>query len=115
MPSDKQVFIVNIRTPEELQDLNNKLYAEVVPQYANAHLIDWHTESTGHSKWFWNDGEHVRPEGAVAYINMIVREVTAVMGDGADQMSSSSDTGSENSGSSESSTSGGSESESSNQ
>lgn len=76
---DKPVFLVNIRTPEQLQDINNDLYAEIVPQYPNAHLIDWYSESANHSDWFWDDGTHPRPEGSAEYINMIVREVSNVV------------------------------------
>jgi len=42
----------------------------------NAAVVDWYAESEGHDEWFWNDGEHVRPEGAEAYVKMLRRAIT---------------------------------------
>lgn len=70
--SDRTVWFVNNRTPDGPQDANNALIASYVDAHDNAHLIDWYATSAGHDDWFWDDGTHLRPEGATAYTQMLV-------------------------------------------
>ncbi len=71
----KKVFLVNNRVPEDLQDMNNELFAQVAQKHDNVSVIDWYSTSAGHDDWFWDDGTHVRPEGAEEYMLMIRRAV----------------------------------------
>ena len=72
----KKVYIVTCRCPDPWQDANNDTIREAAEGHDNVSVIDWFAESTGHDEWFWNDGEHVRPEGAQAYVIMLRRAIT---------------------------------------
>lgn len=74
--SDKKIYFVTARVPLALQDLNNQLFWDIASQYDNVDVIDWYGESAGHDEYFWDDGTHLRPEGAQAYVMMIRRAVT---------------------------------------
>lgn len=71
VPSSKTVFLVNVRTPFPLQDINNELFKKVADDRANVTLIDWHRYSKGHDDWFDGDGTHLKPSGCVKYMEMI--------------------------------------------
>jgi peptidoglycan/LPS O-acetylase OafA/YrhL len=73
--SSKQVYLITLRVPLPLQDSNNELFRRVVADYPNCHLIDWYAESEGHDEYFWDDGQHLRPEGVDAYIAMMRRAI----------------------------------------
>lgn len=72
----KKVYIVTCRCPDPWQDANNDTIREAAEGHDNVSVIDWFAESTGHDEWFWNDGEHVRPEGAQAYVMMLRKAIT---------------------------------------
>lgn len=72
----KKVYIVTCRCPDPWQDANNDTIRAAAEGHDNVSVIDWFAESTGHDEWFWNDGEHVRPEGAQAYVMMLRRAIT---------------------------------------
>ena len=73
---DKKVYFVTVRVPMALQDINNALFWEMAEENANVQVIDWYAESEGHSEYFWDDGTHLRPEGAEAYVMMLRRAIT---------------------------------------
>lgn len=72
----KKVYIVTCRCPDPWQDANNDTIRAAAEGHDNVSVIDWFAESAGHDEWFWNDGEHVRPEGAQAYVMMLRRAIT---------------------------------------
>ena len=74
--ADKKVYLVTTRVPLPLQDVNNELFWNVAAQYDNVQVIDWYGESAGHDEYFWDDGTHLRPEGAEAYVMMLRRAIT---------------------------------------
>lgn len=71
-----RVLLVNTRVPGAQQDRNNALFEQVAGEYDNVEVVDWYAASTGHDEYFWDDGTHLRPEGAVAYVDMLRRAVT---------------------------------------
>lgn len=71
----KKVYIVTCRCPDPWQDANNDVIKAAADGHDNVSVIDWFAESAGHDEWFWNDGEHVRPEGAQAYVMMLRRAI----------------------------------------
>jgi len=71
----RQVYLVTTRVPLPLQDMNNALFYEVAARYDNCEVIDWYAESEGHDEYFWDDGTHLRPEGAYAYVMMLRRAI----------------------------------------
>ena len=64
------------RCPDPWQNANNEAIHAAAEGHDNVGVIDWFAESTGHDEWFWNDGEHVRPEGAQAYVMMLRKAIT---------------------------------------
>lgn len=74
--ASKKVYLVTVRVPLALQDMNNQLFYDVAAQYDNVSVIDWYSESAGHDDYFWSDGTHLRPEGAEAYVLMLRRAIT---------------------------------------
>ncbi len=73
---ERMVYLVTARVPMALQDLNNQLFYQMADEYDNVEVIDWYAESTGHDEYFWDDGTHLRPEGAEAYVMMLRRAIT---------------------------------------
>lgn len=67
----RQVYLVTTRVPLPLQDMNNALFFDVASRYDNVEVIDWYAWSEGHDEFFWDDGTHLRPEGAEAYVSML--------------------------------------------
>ena len=51
--------------------MNNELFYKVAADYDNCAVIDWYGTSAGHDEYFWDDGTHLRPEGADAYVLML--------------------------------------------
>lgn len=74
--ADLKIYLVTARVPLALQDLNNQLFKDIAAQYDNVEVIDWLAESSGHNEYFWDDGTHLRPEGAEAYVLMCRRAIT---------------------------------------
>ena len=72
---DRPVYLVTVREVNGLTDSNNALFRQIANEYDNVHIIDWYAESEGHSEYFWDDGTHLRPEGAEAYALMIRRAI----------------------------------------
>jgi lysophospholipase L1-like esterase len=68
----RKVLIVNAKVPRAWEDQVNQVLADGVKRYKNAVLIDWHTIGGDHPEYFYDDGLHLRPEGAQAYAQLIL-------------------------------------------
>ena len=66
------ILLINVRTPFPLQDMNNELIDAAVAGHGNVYLVDWYGASEGHSEYFGEDGTHLTPEGAQAYVDLIL-------------------------------------------
>jgi hypothetical protein len=76
--SDRRLVIVlNVRVPRQWEDNNNKVITEGVKRYPNAVLIDWYTLTEKRPELFWNDGHHLRPEGALFYSELVAQAIKA--------------------------------------
>ena len=70
-------------TPHELLDARpvirefNEMLVGSAARYPSTKLVDWFAYSQGHPEWFWDDGTHLRPEGAEAYATMIAAAIAA--------------------------------------
>lgn len=70
------VVVVNDKVPRPWEQSNDQMLSEKVKQYHNkAILVDWKSASAGHPGYFWDDGIHLRPNGAQAYANLITRKI----------------------------------------
>ena len=68
----KKVVVLNTKVPRPWEDQVNQVLADGVKKYKNqAVLVDWHTIAGEHPEFFWDDGFHLRPEGAQYYAQLI--------------------------------------------
>ncbi len=70
---DRQLWMVNLRTPNAKDVDNNALIAKTVEQNQNVHLVDWLGASMGHDDWFEDDGIHLTWDGRDAYADLLVK------------------------------------------
>ena len=67
-----RVIVLNNRVGRYWESSNNQTIASIVPHYNNVRLLDWHALSASHPSWFYDDGIHLTPAGAIAYTRLIV-------------------------------------------
>ncbi|HEY0737692.1 MAG TPA: hypothetical protein VGD69_22430, partial [Herpetosiphonaceae bacterium] len=70
-----RVVIVNVKVPRFWEGPNNGVLAEGVKRYPNAALVDWYGASGSRPELFWDDGIHLRPEGAAVYAELVAGAV----------------------------------------
>jgi peptidoglycan/LPS O-acetylase OafA/YrhL len=66
-----RVIVLNNRVGRYWESSNNRTIASVVPKFHNATVLDWYRVSAPHPGWFYEDGIHLTPSGAVAYTRLI--------------------------------------------
>lgn len=67
----KRVVVVNDNVPRSWNDANDEVISAVVPDYPNAVIADWKSDSAKHPEYFVSDGIHLTAAGARAYSNLI--------------------------------------------
>jgi peptidoglycan/LPS O-acetylase OafA/YrhL len=72
-----RVVFVNLKVARNWEGPNNTVLAEGVARYSNTVLVDWHAASVDRPDFFWDDGIHLRPEGAQAYAQLIAASTAA--------------------------------------
>lgn len=75
LSGSRKVVFVNVKVPRRWEGPNNEVLAEGVGRYPNAVLVDWHGFSQERPQLFWDDGMHLRPEGAQAYTSLILQAI----------------------------------------
>jgi hypothetical protein len=70
MLKGRKVILLNAKVPRPWEDQVNSTLADGASRY-NATLIDWHNIASQHPEFFWDDGIHLRPEGAQFYAQLI--------------------------------------------
>ena len=73
----KRVVFLNLKVPRRWEQIDNDVLAANVPKYPNAVLIDWHAVGAAHPEYFYEDGFHLRPDGARAYAELIAQQTSA--------------------------------------
>ncbi|NWJ48210.1 MAG: acetyltransferase [Chloroflexi bacterium] len=68
----KRVIFVNDKVPRRWEEANNDIIARGVKRYPNTQLVDWFAASNNHPELFWDDGLHLRPEGAKFYAELVI-------------------------------------------
>ncbi len=74
------VVFVNLKVPRAWESPNNQELAAGVKKYANAVLVDWHAASSDRPTLFWDDGIHLRPQGAQVYAALVAKAVEGADG-----------------------------------
>jgi hypothetical protein len=72
-----RVVVVNVKVPRQWEEENNTVIAAGVERYANCRLVDWHSAVAEQPDLFWNDGTHLRPEGADVYADLIAGVISS--------------------------------------
>ena len=70
----RRVVFGNLKVPRSWEGSNNTVLAEGVTRYPNAALVDWYAASVDQPQFF-QDGVHLRPEGAQAYAQLMAAYV----------------------------------------
>jgi hypothetical protein len=65
------VVFVNVKVPRRWEAPNNVTLAQKVQQYPNVALVDWYGATVNRPDLFYEDGVHLRPEGAKTYAALI--------------------------------------------
>lgn len=68
---NKQIWLVNTRSPQGWVETTNAALASADARYDNVHLIDWYAASADRDDLFDGDGTHLSEDGAVFYIDLI--------------------------------------------
>jgi lysophospholipase L1-like esterase len=71
----QRVVMINTKVPRPWEERVNGLIAATAQHYPNIVFVDWKAEGGAHKEWFWNDGIHLRPEGAAAFAELIAQAV----------------------------------------
>lgn len=69
--ADKQLWLVNTRSPQDWVSSTNDVLASAAERYGNVHLIDWFGASSGRDELFDGDGTHLTEEGAHVYVDLV--------------------------------------------
>ena len=71
-----KVVIINANVSRPWEGQVNGVFAAGVQKYKNAVLLDWHGLGGAHPEFFYDDGIHLRPEGAQVYANLVARALS---------------------------------------
>jgi peptidoglycan/LPS O-acetylase OafA/YrhL len=69
----ERVVIVNLKVPRRWEGQDNDEIRAGIARWPNAVMVDWNAQGNAHPEWFWDDGYHLRPDGAAAYADLIAR------------------------------------------
>ena len=75
LKNTKRVVIINAKVPRPWEEEVNQVLGDGVKQYKNSVLVDWHRAGSDHPEWFYDDGLHLRPDGATAYAQLVAAKV----------------------------------------
>ncbi|WP_265456216.1 acyltransferase family protein [Enterococcus sp. HY326] len=75
---ERQVYWINLHLPTRRWETQvNDMLTAMDAKYDNLTLIDWHTYSTDHPEWFFNDNVHPNAAGAVEYTRLVAQAILA--------------------------------------
>jgi len=72
----RRLFVLTIKVPRSWTAPNNRVLTRCARKFGNTHLIDWRKFAVNHRWATYDDGYHLTPRGAVAYANLIDRNVS---------------------------------------
>ncbi len=75
LSDQKEVIVLTVRAPRNYETYNNRVIMDGVQRFPNAVLIDWKGITAKRPELFWDDGMHLRPEGALFYANLIANAI----------------------------------------
>ncbi len=73
---DRQIYLVGTVNPDGFMDQANGELQSAIKRHSNMHYIDWPSIEEGHEKeYLWDDATHLRPEGGVVYVQMVIEAI----------------------------------------
>lgn len=78
--SDKSIYFVNTRSPQNWVDTTNAALYNATTRYDNVYLIDWYSYSAGRDDLFEPDGTHLNEQGAQEFVALIRDTIAATTG-----------------------------------
>jgi lysophospholipase L1-like esterase len=69
------VVVLTMKEPRSWEAANNAIIRKGVKRYPNVRLLDWHWWGNRNPGWFWDDGIHLRPDGAAAYARLVAQRL----------------------------------------
>lgn len=67
-----RIILVNTSVPRAWKDENNRIINEVIKNYPQTTLVDWHEISLNHPEFFAPDGVHLNENGSNVYVAAIL-------------------------------------------
>jgi peptidoglycan/LPS O-acetylase OafA/YrhL len=75
LASVPRVVFINDKVPRPWEAPNDAVIGDGVQRYPNTLLVDWRGASSQRPDYFWDDGMHLRAEGAAAYAALIASQI----------------------------------------
>lgn len=69
----EQVILVNTRVPRKWQNTVNATLSKVSSEFKNTTIVDWYSASEGRDEYFYQDGVHLKREGAKYYASLLIK------------------------------------------
>lgn len=71
----QQIVLVNTRVPRKWEGTVNSLLKKVAAEFPNTTVVDWHAATEGKNAYFYDDGVHLRREGAKFYASLVANAI----------------------------------------
>jgi len=71
----RMLFLVTVKVPRSWERSNNRTIRDCATRFDNVRIVDWNLEATTNPQWLYDDGVHLRPEGAKAFARLISQAV----------------------------------------
>ena len=68
----QRVVLLTDRVPRDWQGPNNDTINRIGKQFHNVVILNWYADSNRSQGWFYDDGLHLRPDGAGHYANLVL-------------------------------------------
>ncbi|MMZ48538.1 O-acetyltransferase OatA [compost metagenome] len=72
LQDSRQIYLITTRVPRGWQNTVNDNLREIAGEFQNVRLIDWYSASENRNDLFYDDGVHLKPEGAQYYASVLI-------------------------------------------
>lgn len=77
----RRLYFVNTHVNRQWQESVNEMLAAYVKGHKNTKLIDWKSHVASHPEWLYEDQTHCNPEGASAFMQLVVKTLYQDLGE----------------------------------
>ena len=71
----RRIIFLNLKVPRAWEEPNNAVITNGVARHGQAVMVDWRTAIAEHPEVLWTDDTHLRPEGALYYVQIVAAHV----------------------------------------